>query len=286
VLAQERRSRIVEILHQRENGLASVAELSEAFGVSTMTVRRDLDWLEGRGLLRRVRGGAVRYPGLIDEKSFRERGGEASQEKQAIGWTAAQLVRDGDRIILDAGTTTLQVARNLTDRRDVTAVTNALPVAEELAQCPHVSTILLGGMLKQRELCTVGPPVTSELSHLSVDKVFLSAAGFSLEKGAMDPDLREAEVKQAMIQAASEVILVADSGKWGVTALVQVTPLDAIDVLVTDDGISPEAVEAIEAEGVEVVTPARAGRTAPLRRSGFPGRVQHPRAGRAGGGGL
>jgi DeoR family fructose operon transcriptional repressor len=255
MLAEERRLRIVEILNERENGVVTVAELAELLGVSGMTIRRDLDTLEEMALLRRIHGGAVSYQREIDEKPFQERGEEFNQEKQVIGRVAAQLIHDGERIILDAGTTTLQVARNLADKKDLTAVTNALPVAEELSHCLQVSTILLGGMLKQKERCTVGPTVVEVLSRLSVDKLFLSAAGFTVEKGATDPDLWEVEVKRAMIGAAREVILVADSSKWGTVNLVQITPLEAIHKIVTDDNLPIEAIEMIEAGGVEVVTP-------------------------------
>jgi len=256
MLAEERRYRIVGILNERENGLASVTELSDLLEVSTMTIRRDLDWLEEKRLLRRVHGGAVIREALDDEKSFLERGDEFSQEKRLIGWAAAQLVRDGEVIILDAGTTTQQVARHLDASKDLTVVTNAMPVAEEPSHYPHISAILLGGMLKHRELCTVGPPVTGELSRLSADKLFLSAAGFTLQKGATDPDLRETEVKQAMIRAARQVILVIDSSKWGVVTFAQITTLDAIHKIVTDDAIAADAIEALEAEGVEVITPS------------------------------
>ena len=257
MLAEERRYRIVEILYERDSGLVSVTELSDLLGVSTMTVRRDLDWLKGKDLLRRVHGGAVVREALDDEKPFLERGKEFSQEKQLIGRAAAQLVRDGEVIILDAGTTTQQVARNLSDKQGLTVVTNALPVAEELSRYPQISTILLGGILKHRELCTVGPPVTEELSRLSADRLFLSAAGFTLQKGATDPDLRETEVKQAMIRAARQVILVTDSSKWGGVTFAQITTLDAIHRIVTDDAIPAAAIEALETEGIEVVTPNR-----------------------------
>lgn len=257
MLAEERRNRILEVLRDREQGVVSVTELSELLETSNMTIRRDLDWLENKGVLRRVHGGAVICPDETDEKPFAERFEQFSREKQLVGRTAAQLVQDGETIILDAGTTTQQVARHLTSKQDVVAITNAIPIVEELARCPHVSTIVLGGMLKQQELCTVGPMVTQELSRLSVDKFFLSVSGFTLEKGATDPDLQETEVKQAMMQAAQEIILVADSSKWGVINLAQITPLHTVHKIVTDDGLPAPAIEAIEAIGVEVITPER-----------------------------
>jgi DeoR/GlpR family transcriptional regulator of sugar metabolism len=257
MLVEERRRRILEIVNQKDSGVVSVEELAALLAVSAMTVRRDLDWLEALSLVRRVRGGAVAFRTLADEKAFHDRGGVFSHEKQAIGRVAAQMVRDGERIILDAGTTTLEVARNLGHLENVAALTNALPVAEALCQHPRISTILLGGMLKRRELCAVGPMVTEQLAHLSVDKVFLSAAGFNIPRGITDHDMLETEVKRAMIRAAREVILVADSSKWGAVCLVQIAALRAVHALVTDNGLPPEAVEAIEAEGVRVLTPSR-----------------------------
>jgi len=257
MLAEARRWRIVEILSNQQNGMASVEELSAFLGVSGMTVRRDFDWLAKRGVLRRVHGGAVVVPGAVDWKPFTERRGEFDREKQLIGWTAAQFIQDGETVILDSGTTTLQVARNLECKRELVAITNALPVAEEVARWRGVTTIVLGGLLKPKELSNVGPMVTQELARLSVDRLILSAAGFSAERGITDPDLADSEVKQAMIRAAREVILVADSSKWGIVAMVQVAPLRAVHKVVTDDGIPATAVRAIEAEGVEVVTPSR-----------------------------
>ena len=253
MLVQQRRNLIVERLQTHGGTAPTVAELSEVFDVST--IRRDLDWLDGRGFLRRVRGGAV--PLIAEhDRPFDERDDTFLEEKLLIGQAAAALVRDGEQIILDCGTTTMHLARGLGAKQDATAVTNALPVAEELSHCRSVSTILLGGILKQRELCTVGPPVTAELSQLSVDKAFISAEGFSVDMGAADPDLREAEVKRAMMRAATEPYLVVDSSKWGARALVQIAPLDAFSAVITDDRMPPEAVEAIEALGVRVLTPA------------------------------
>ena len=260
MLAEERRLRIVQLLNQRDTGIVSVAELAQLFRVSSMTIRRDLDWLANSAMLKRVHGGAVANHPPVDEKPFRDRGSEFSDEKRSVGWVAAELVVDGDQIILDAGTTTQQIAQNLTDRKGLTVVTNALPVAIELARSQHCSTIILGGMLKNHELCVVGPSVADQLAHLSVDKLFLSATGFSLERGITDPDFTEVAVKQAMIRAARETILVADSSKWNVVTLVQIAALAAIDRLVTDDGLPSGAIAAIEAEGIEVITPARYGR--------------------------
>ena len=256
MLSEVRRRRIMEIIAESESATATVEQLSDMLGVSSMTIRRDLDWLDERGQLKRVHGGAVGVDVAPSWKPFGERREEFSPEKRQIGWLAAQLVADGERIIIDSGTTTLHIARYLECRHDLVTITNSLPVAEELVRCPGVTAILLGGLLKPRELCCVGPTVTEELARLSVDRFFLSAAGFDIERGVTDPDIREVEVKRAMIRAAREVVLVADSSKWGEVALARIEALGAIHKIVTDCGLPNDAARAIERLGVEVLRPS------------------------------
>ncbi len=165
-------------------------------------------------------------------------------------------MKEGETIILDAGTTTREVARNLAGRNNLTIITNNIPIAEEMAQCPKITTILLGGILKHIEVCTVGSMVKQSLAYLTADKFFLSAAGISLKRGLTDPDMAEVDIKQAMMRAADEVILVADSTKMNITALVQIAHIGEINKWVTDDNVSPEIVAAFESEGVEVITPS------------------------------
>ncbi len=257
MLAELRRLRIAEYVRQHESGIVTIAELSQFLAVSDMTIRRDLALLEHQSILRRVHGGAVAIQQANGEKSFKYRTTRADPQKQIIGWLAAQLVSDGDRIILDAGTTTLQVAYNLTCKERLTVITNNLPVANELAQCADIVVILLGGIVKHNESCTVGNMVRQSLSLLSADKYFLSATNFSIRMGAMETDMVETEVKQAMLRSANETILVADSSKFDISALIQVAPLKQITRIVSDDGLPAEAIRLIEAEGVEVITPMR-----------------------------
>ena len=254
--SESRRIRILEQIRRSPDGVVSISQLSQALSVSEMTIRRDLDWLAERRILARVHGGAVAYPGAPSEPAFGDRLNDFNPQKQAIGWAAAQLVKDGERIILDAGTTTRHVARNLAVRQGLTILTNNLVITQELAELPEFSTILLGGQLKHRELCTVGEMVKDSLRNFAVDRCFLSASGFDLQ-GAYDPDLREVEVKRAMLQAARQVILVADSSKFGLTALVRIAPLASFHQLVTDDNLPADAQSALEAMGLEVITPAR-----------------------------
>ncbi len=271
MLAESRRLQIIDFLSSAGNGVVSVSALAQALGVSEMTVRRDLNWLEQHSILTRVHGGAIAFRSdatqAQDEKPFGIRLNDASPQKKSIGWAAAELVQDGDRIILDAGTTTQQVARNLGNKNKLTVITNNIPISAELSRYEQIETILLGGHLKHQELCTIGPMVKQALAILSVDKCFLSAAGFTIQHGASDPDMREVEVKQAMIQASGEVILVADSSKYGVVALVKICLLKSVHKIVTDDAISSQAVAELEAEGIQVITPQR---TAQKRISSLP----------------
>jgi len=257
MLAELRRLRIAEVVRQHESGIVTVAELSQLLAVSDMTIRRDLALLERQSFLRRVHGGAVAYQQDNGDESFTYRATRADPQKKIIGWLAAQLVCDGDRVILDAGTTTLQLANNLTCKERLTVITNNIPVAKELSQCANIVIILLGGIVKHNDSCTVGNMVRQSLSLLSADKFFLSATNFSIRMGAMETDMAETEVKQAMLRSANETILVADSSKFDISALIQIAPLRQIHKIVSDDGLPPEAIRAIEAEGVQVITPMR-----------------------------
>ncbi|MGW8144600.1 MAG: DeoR/GlpR family DNA-binding transcription regulator [Anaerolineales bacterium] len=257
MLAEQRRFRITEYVQRQESGIVTIAELSEMLAVSEMTIRRDLAVLERQSILRKVHGGAVAIQQTNVEKSFAYRSREADPQKKIIGWLASQLVSDNDRIILDAGTTTFQISRNLVCLDRLTVITNNLTVATELAQCPNIIILLLGGIIKHQELCTVGDMVKQSLSLLSADKYFLSVTSFSIRMGAMETDMAETEVKQSMMHSAGETILVADSSKFDVTSLIQVAPLHQIDKIVTDDGIPANAIDTIEAQGIEVITPQR-----------------------------
>jgi len=257
MLAELRRLHITKYIQQRESGVVTVAELSQLMAVSEMTIRRDLALLESKSVLRRVHGGAIAYAPVDGDKPFVVRSTRADPQKKIIGWLAAQLIQNGDRVVLDAGTTTLQVACNVTCKDNLTVITNNIPIAKELSQCSNITIILLGGIVKHQEMCMVGNMVKQSLSLLSADKYFLSATSFSIRMGAMETDMNETEVKQAMLRSAVETILVADSSKYNVSSLIQVAPWKQIHKLVTDDGLPPEAIRAIEAEGVEVLTPMR-----------------------------
>ncbi|MCJ7738618.1 MAG: DeoR/GlpR family DNA-binding transcription regulator [Anaerolineae bacterium] len=256
MLSAERLLRVTEILHSKDKGIVSASELQEHLGVSATTIRQDLDRLESMGFLKRIRGGAISQQADEEWMPFAARRPVRLQEKQAIGWAAAQLVQDGDVILLDMGTTTPFIARNLTQKKGVTVITNSIAVADESTHVPNVKTIILGGEFTAKERATFGPQLIQELTNYAVDKFFMSAAGFSIKHGITDPSATETQLRRVMTEAAREIILVADSSKWRVDSGHTIVALHNIDKLVVDDNLSADAIQAITSEGVEVLTPA------------------------------
>ncbi len=229
----------------------SVAELAVEHGVSEMTIRRDLDELAQQGVVRRVRGGALSLLLRGEEPPFGVREREAVEAKRRIGQAAAELVADGEAVILDGGTTALEVARALTGRR-VTVLPLALQAVSLLAGAPRVRVVLPGGEVRKGELNVTGPHTESSIRALRFDTAVIGCCGLSAEHGLTAHDLPEVAVKQAAIASARRVVVVCDSGKFARTAFGAVCPIGRLDVVVTDPGIPPEERDALVAAGVTV----------------------------------
>lgn len=231
-----------------------VSDLSQRFDVSEVSIRRDLEHLETRGLLRRVRGGAVCVPQTILEWSFNEKLLMRKEEKERIGRAAAALVHDGDVIIMDSGTTVVHVARHI--RTDILAsghlavITSSLPIVREMGSWNGVHLILLGGIYLPVQEVVVGPQAIASLEGLHADKMFLGAGGLSLEMGATTATVLDAEVDRASVGASDQVIAVIDSSKIGRKGLAAVVPLTRIDILITDSAVPEYFV--VEARGLGV----------------------------------
>lgn len=238
-------------------GFVRVRELSERFGVSTVTVRNDLAAMEERGVVRRVHGGAMPLRPAGIERTFEEVAQDLALEKAAIARAAAQLVNDGEAITLDVGTTTTAFARALvarTELRDVTVFTNGLNIALELeAAAPRIAVVVTGGTLRPKQHSLVNPMATALFHSLHVSTAFLGCNGIDLDSGATNVNLPEAEVKAAMVAAARRRVLLADSSKVGAVALAPFCPIDTVDVLVTDGGADPQIVGEMRARGIDVV---------------------------------
>jgi len=243
-----RQAAILEALEAGEP--LRIEELRNRFGVSLVTLRADLADLQAQGQLIRTHGGAVRVPRA--EVPYAQRAAAHASQKAAIGATAARLVRDGEVILLDCGSTTLQVALHLALRPEVTIITNDLPIGMELCRRHHPQSILLGGALSTPHLCVVGPETERALAGLRVDRLFLATDGVS-EGRLMERSPLTVSAKQAMIHAANEVVLVADSSKFGQAGVSAVCELPVVHRVITDEGL-PEDWRALLAEGLTLVT--------------------------------
>jgi len=251
--AEERQRAILEKV--RREGKVSVEALAESFHVSAPTVRADLGLLETRRLLRRTHGGAIAWETTLYEPPYAERERARQLEKARIGAAAAARVRDHETVILDAGTTTYEIAVRLKERVGLTVVTNSLEAAWELMDAPpgHVETIVIGGHVHARRRATLGPLAADFLSSLQVDRAFLGVNGVHPEFGYSVVDFDAAHVKQAMAARAREVVVVADSSKHGASAFACVGPLSLAHVLVTETAPDTFLAEALLKAGAEVV---------------------------------
>jgi DeoR/GlpR family transcriptional regulator of sugar metabolism len=256
LLAQQRRSRILEWV--RQDGAAKVSDLVAEFGVSDMTIRRDLDALARRGLVDKVHGGATMPSGgSTDEPGFQAKSLREQAEKQAIAVAAADLVRPGQAIGLSAGTTTWTLALLLRDVPGLTVVTNSLPVDEVLHEGgrPDQTVVLTGGVRTPSD-ALVGPVAVGSLDSVNLDTVFLGTHGMDVRSGYTTPNFLEAETNRALVQAARRLVVVADHTKWGVVGLATVAHLGQADVIVTDDRLPRDARQLL-CEHVDEVVLAR-----------------------------
>ncbi|MHB0939824.1 MAG: DeoR/GlpR family DNA-binding transcription regulator [Armatimonadota bacterium] len=236
-----------------EQGRIRVNHLAERLNVSEATVRRDLEAMQARGLLQRTHGGAMLPPPAAFEVSFDESQTRALAEKQAIGRRAAALVADGDAIIIESGSTTLEFARSLTDVRRLTVLTNSLVIARELSTNEEIEVHILGGVLRRQSASLVGPWVSAILQDMRVDKAFVGVNGLSAGFGLSAPNPFTAESRRAMLACARQRIGLADHSKLGVESLYRVAPLNALNMLITDAGAGDEQLVPLREAGVEVL---------------------------------
>ena len=254
-LKEERQQRIVETV--RQNRQATIAELSRAFEVSDVTIRRDLRELAAQGVLRRAHGGAIATVPAPPEPPVVQRMTQSATCKACIGRAAAGLVSDGESVFVGSGSTTAFVARNLVDRKNLTVVTNALTVATELATAPGVTVVVTGGMMRASELSLVGHITEQALREVRVDKVIIGMRAISLEAGMTNDYLPEVLTDRTIIEMAPELIVVADHTKFGNVASAYVAPVQRITTLVTDAAADRRVLSSFEELGIRIlVAPA------------------------------
>jgi DeoR family transcriptional regulator, aga operon transcriptional repressor len=253
MLAEERRQKIQEIIE--EKGKITVEDIAGKFNVSAVTARSDLDVLAERGEAMRSHGGAVRQlnPAVDYPLRFKETVHHA--EKVRIGHAAARLIQPHQSIILDSGTTTVQIARQIktTGIHPLTVITNALNVAYELADTDGVSLIMIGGILRRASSSFVGPQAERMLLDLHADHLFLGVDGLHADVGYSTPDILEAQLNTTMIRISNEVTVVADASKFGRHSLSLIGGIECARRVITDDRVRQEIGEALRAKGVDLV---------------------------------
>ncbi len=246
MLVDERRQIILQVIENK--GFASLTQLAELVGASDSTVRRDLEFLDGIGQIRRTRGGAA-YVGE-SLTSFDVRGTQAREQKEHVADAAAALVQTGETIILDGGTTTLEVARQLAGRT-LQVVTNSIPIVNVLVNSPQTELIVIGGFLYPKTGVNLGPIAVEALKSIHARRLFISVGGITATS-LFNSNALLVETERQMIESAEEVIVVSDSSKLGHSALAQLCPLETVDRLIIDDGITDEWRKSCERAGIEL----------------------------------
>jgi DeoR/GlpR family transcriptional regulator of sugar metabolism len=251
MFANQRREKILELI--REDGAAKVIKLAKIFKVSEVTIRQDLERLEQEGFILREHGGAFLKNVEDSVKSITLLNQENLEKKQLIGKKASELIETGDTIILDSGSTTTEIAKNLIGRKGLTVITNALNIALILGAEPGIELIVTGGEFKPPTLSLTGQKAADFFEDIHVDKLFLATAGISLRSGLTYPSLSDIVVKKAMIDAADTTYLVADSTKIDKNAFASLGALSLIDYIITDASIDQTKAEILRDHKIEFI---------------------------------
>ena len=250
MLNEERRREILALLNR--DGRVLVKDLARHFRISKITIRKDLEFLDGQGVVQRTHGGALPLQaGALLDPSLREKEKLHRKQKTLIAEAAARLVEEGQSVLLDSGTTTTAIARALKDMAQLTVITNAINIAAELAGT-NVEVILTGGMLRKNSFSLVGPLAERTLRQLSADVLFLGVDGFDTKAGLFTPNLLESEVNRAMVEIARRTIAVCDSSKFGRRSLCNIMPVTAVQEVITDKQIPKPDLHALKEAGIRV----------------------------------
>jgi len=252
LLVEERRRLIVELVERA--GRATVEELAARFKISPVTIRADLEALARNAAIVRSHGGALPAPAHAVDTPLSIKETRHHAQKRLIGQAAARLVEDGQTIILDSGSTTIEIARALRQRKwsELTVITNGLHIALELGAIPAIRVMMLGGLLRASSQSLVGSGAEQMLAQLSADRLFLGVDGIDPEIGVTTPDPQEATLNALMIRVSREVVGVFDSSKFGQRSLSVIAPLSGLHKVISDTAAAPEYVEALESAGVGV----------------------------------
>jgi DeoR family transcriptional regulator of aga operon len=251
MLIDERRRHILSLVQSQ--GRVLVGELSRTLGISQITIRKDLEHLQSRGLVQRTHGGALRLQsGALFDPSLQEKQKQHSQEKLRIADQAARMVQEGQCVMLDSGTTTTAVAHALKRFSQLTLITNAVNIAADLAST-NFEVILIGGTLRKNSFSLVGPLAEDVLEEMHADILFLGVDGFDVETGITTPNFLESRVNRAMVKASRRVVVVCDSTKFNRRSLSRIIPTAAVHCVITDKNLPRETEEALRNQNIEVL---------------------------------
>lgn len=247
----ERRDSIIQRI--QKDGKVRVDKLSEEFDVSSVTIRNDLDFLELKGILHRTHGGALLRKNVYEDPTLEEKQKRHSEEKQLIGGRAAEMIEDGDSILLDSGTTTLEIARRLNNKQNLTIMTNAIQIAMDLMSKNEMTVMLTGGTIRSESYSLVGPDAESVISNYFFDKLFLGVDGLDMDHGLTTPNPMEAQLNRIMVERSREVIAVTDSSKLGRHSFSFICDLDVISTIITDSKITPEFEKRLMKKDINII---------------------------------
>ncbi|MCL2116953.1 MAG: DeoR/GlpR family DNA-binding transcription regulator [Planctomycetaceae bacterium] len=250
IFAEERRQLILEFVNTNQR--TTVPQLCEQFSVSPATARNDLRELERMALLKRTHGGAMSNSTTNYEPDSYQKEVENIESKQKIARAAVKQIRENDAIALDTGTTTFEIAKLLIAFKNLTVVTNDLQIASFLERHSNTNIIFVGGFVRKNFHCTTGQKAIEAISELNVDKCFIAVNGIDLKKGLSTPNLDIAHFKRKLLEISSQVVVVADSSKFGKISFVKFAKLNQVDLIITDEGIAPEMSDYFEKENVIV----------------------------------
>jgi DeoR/GlpR family transcriptional regulator of sugar metabolism len=250
MLSQQRQKLILDYL--RTHKTAQVQQLSDILGISLSTVRRDLSDMEEIGSVRRVHGGAMLVQD-IPESPILQRSDEYIDEKQHIGQAAAQMVNDGETIIITGGTTAEMMLPYLAEKSNLTVVTNALNIAWKLAQYSPINVVVLGGYLRHLEYTLLGHLTIEALKDIHVSKIFHGIYGLDSESGLSGTYIQEVQTDREIINAAEQLIILADSSKFVRTGAVRLVPIEQVSTLITDSGAPTDEIAILKEKGITVV---------------------------------
>ncbi len=246
----DRRGKILDLINSE--GQVAVNELSRKYNVSEVTIRNDLSHLEKKGLLIKTRGGGLRTQRVGIDQQLNEKAKINSREKAAIGKKAAELINNNDTIILDSGTTTVEIAKNLNSVNNLTVITNALNIASQLIR-DEIKVILLGGILRTSSPSLIGPLGEHNIKNFYCDKCFLGVDGIDSQSGIFTPNFEEANLNRMMIEVSKEVIIVTDSSKFKRKSFAHIAPISKVNMIITDSKIPEDEFKNLQNKGIKVI---------------------------------